>query len=148
MKYLYWLLAFIPITIAARYGFHLSDGIVFWLCCVGIVPLAAVLGDATEQARSRLCGIGRSVSGVRFIEYQFDFRRKSMPDGMLILFVAFQPDSPVLRNLRHGDLGAQYPILCKDAGRHGTWLRIAFTGIMCYIVRCMMFQKSSQIKNI
>jgi hypothetical protein len=39
MKYLYWLLAFIPITIAARYGFHLSDGIVFWLCCVGIVPL-------------------------------------------------------------------------------------------------------------
>jgi calcium/proton exchanger (cax) len=49
MKYLYWLLIFIPITLAARYGFHVSDGIVFWLCCLGIIPLAALLGDATEQ---------------------------------------------------------------------------------------------------
>ena len=49
MKYLYWLLVFIPITWAARFGFHLSDGIVFAFCCLGIVPLAVVLGDATEQ---------------------------------------------------------------------------------------------------
>ena len=49
MKYLYWLLVFIPVTLVARFGIHLSDGIVFWLCCLGIVPLAAVLGDATEQ---------------------------------------------------------------------------------------------------
>ena len=49
MKYLYWLLVFIPITLAARFALHLSDGVVFWLCCIGIVPLAAVLGDATEQ---------------------------------------------------------------------------------------------------
>lgn len=49
MKYLYWLLVFIPITLVARFGLHLSDGIVFWLCCIGIIPLAAVLGDATEQ---------------------------------------------------------------------------------------------------
>ena len=49
MKYLYWLLGFIPITLVARLGFHLSDGIVFCLCCVSIIPLAAVLGDATEQ---------------------------------------------------------------------------------------------------
>jgi len=49
VKYLYWLLIFIPITLVARFGLHLSDGIVFWLCCLGIVPLAAVLGDATEQ---------------------------------------------------------------------------------------------------
>lgn len=49
MKYLYWLLVFIPITIIADFGLHLSDGIVFALCCLGIVPLAAVLGDATEQ---------------------------------------------------------------------------------------------------
>lgn len=49
MKYLYWLLVFIPITLAARFGLHLSDGVVFWLSCLGIVPLAAVLGDATEQ---------------------------------------------------------------------------------------------------
>ncbi len=49
MKYLNWLLIFIPITLVARFGLHLSDGIVFALCCFGIVPLAAVLGDATEQ---------------------------------------------------------------------------------------------------
>ncbi len=49
MKYLYWLLVFIPITLVARFGLHMSDGIVFWLSCAGIIPLAAVLGDATEQ---------------------------------------------------------------------------------------------------
>lgn len=49
MKYLYWLLIFIPITLTSRFLLHLDDGIVFWLCCLGIVPLAAVLGDATEQ---------------------------------------------------------------------------------------------------
>ena len=49
MKYLYWLLVFIPITLVARFGLHLNDGIVFWLSCAGIIPLAAVLGDATEQ---------------------------------------------------------------------------------------------------
>ena len=49
MKYVYWLLVFIPITLAARFVLHMNDGIVFWLCCLGIVPLAAVLGDATEQ---------------------------------------------------------------------------------------------------
>jgi Ca2+:H+ antiporter len=49
MKYLYWLLVFIPITLAGRFVLHMNDGIVFWLCCLGIIPLAAVLGDATEQ---------------------------------------------------------------------------------------------------
>jgi Ca2+:H+ antiporter len=49
MKYIYWLLIFIPITLAASFIFHLNDGIVFVFCCLGIVPLAAVLGDATEQ---------------------------------------------------------------------------------------------------
>lgn len=49
MKYLYWLLIFIPITFAARYWINVSDGVVFWFCCLGIIPLAVVLGDATEQ---------------------------------------------------------------------------------------------------
>ena len=49
MKYLYWLLVFIPVTLVARFGLHMSDGIVFWLSCAAIIPLAAVLGDATEQ---------------------------------------------------------------------------------------------------
>ena len=49
MKYLYGLLIFIPVTLIARFGLHLSDGFVFAFCCLGIVPLAVVLGDATEQ---------------------------------------------------------------------------------------------------
>ena len=49
MKYLNWLLIFVPITLAAKFGLHLSDGMVFIFCCIGIIPLAAVLGDATEQ---------------------------------------------------------------------------------------------------
>jgi Ca2+:H+ antiporter len=49
MKYIYWLLLFIPITLAAEFIFHLSEGLVFVFCCIGIVPLAALLGDATEQ---------------------------------------------------------------------------------------------------
>jgi len=49
MKYLNWLLVFVPITLAAKFGLHLSDGPLFILCCLGIIPLAGVLGDATEQ---------------------------------------------------------------------------------------------------
>lgn len=49
MKYMYWLLIFIPITLVARFGLQLNDGLVFLFCCFGIVPLAAVLGDSTEQ---------------------------------------------------------------------------------------------------
>lgn len=49
MKYLNWLLIFIPITLIARYGLDVSDGLVFVFCCLGIVPLAGVLGNATEE---------------------------------------------------------------------------------------------------
>jgi Ca2+:H+ antiporter len=49
MKYLYWLLIFIPVTVICEFVLKLDDGIVFVFCCLGIVPLAAVLGDATEQ---------------------------------------------------------------------------------------------------
>lgn len=49
MRIIYGMLTFIPITVFARFFLHASDGIVFILCCIGIVPLAKVLGDATEQ---------------------------------------------------------------------------------------------------
>ena len=49
MKYLNWMLAFIPVTLIARFVLHASDGLIFALCCLGIIPLAGVLGNATEQ---------------------------------------------------------------------------------------------------
>jgi Ca2+:H+ antiporter len=50
MKYLYLLLVFIPVTIIERFALHTSDGIVFITSCLAIVPLAVLIGDATEQA--------------------------------------------------------------------------------------------------
>ncbi len=49
MKYLNFLLLFIPVTLLARFGLHAGDGLTFICCCLGIIPLAGVLGDATEQ---------------------------------------------------------------------------------------------------
>lgn len=49
MKYLNLLLVFIPITIVARFFMHASDGLVFATSCLAIVPLAVIIGDATEQ---------------------------------------------------------------------------------------------------
>lgn len=49
MKYLYFLLVFIPATIVERFFLHSSDGLVFITSCLAIVPLAVIIGDATEQ---------------------------------------------------------------------------------------------------
>ena len=49
MKYLYILLVFIPATILEWFVFHMGDGIVFITSCLAIVPLAVIIGEATEQ---------------------------------------------------------------------------------------------------
>ncbi len=52
------LLVFVPGAIAAEWG-HMDPLIVFAGCCLGIVPLAGLLGKATEQISSRFGeGIG------------------------------------------------------------------------------------------
>jgi len=48
MKYLNLLLIFIPFTIVARI-IHLNEGLIFFAACFSIVPLAVIIGDATEQ---------------------------------------------------------------------------------------------------
>lgn len=48
MKFLCLLLVFVPLSIAGRY-LHMNDGMVFIVTCLGIVPLAILIGDATEQ---------------------------------------------------------------------------------------------------
>ncbi len=49
MKYLYILLIFIPVTFIERYILHTSDGIIFITSALAIVPLAVLIGNATEQ---------------------------------------------------------------------------------------------------
>ncbi len=49
MKYLNILLVFIPATLVERFILHTDDSIVFITSCLAIVPLAVIIGDATEQ---------------------------------------------------------------------------------------------------
>jgi Ca2+:H+ antiporter len=48
MRYLHLLLLFIPITLAGRY-LNVGDAWIFWAACLAIIPLAVLIGDATEQ---------------------------------------------------------------------------------------------------
>ena len=48
MKYLKWLLIFIPISFMANM-LNFNKGLVFLTVALSIIPLAAVIGDATEQ---------------------------------------------------------------------------------------------------
>jgi Ca2+:H+ antiporter len=48
MRPIFWLLAFIPAAIGARF-FGASDPVVFALSALAIIPLSALLGDATEE---------------------------------------------------------------------------------------------------
>ena len=48
MKYLKYLLFFVPISIIGHY-IEFSDSVVFLLSCLAIVPLAVFLGEATEE---------------------------------------------------------------------------------------------------
>lgn len=49
MKYLNILLLCIPATIIERFLLHTDDSFVFVTSCLAIVPLAVIIGDATEQ---------------------------------------------------------------------------------------------------
>ncbi|MFZ4699059.1 MAG: calcium/proton exchanger [Candidatus Methylumidiphilus sp.] len=48
MKYLNVLLIFFPLAMICRY-FHYADSPVFVMACLSIVPMAIIIGDATEQ---------------------------------------------------------------------------------------------------
>ena len=48
MKYLNYLLLFLPLTIFAGF-LHLADSVIFAMACLAIVPLAVIIGNATEQ---------------------------------------------------------------------------------------------------
>lgn len=49
MKFLYVLLIFIPLTIIERFILHAGDAVVFVSSCLAIIPLAVIIGEATEQ---------------------------------------------------------------------------------------------------
>lgn len=48
MKYLNILLLLIPVTIIAKL-MHVNEGLIFFMASLSIVPLAVIIGDATEQ---------------------------------------------------------------------------------------------------
>ena len=49
MRYAYWLLLFVPVTAALGWWFHAPATWIFVTSALAIVPLSAVLGEATEQ---------------------------------------------------------------------------------------------------
>ncbi len=48
MKYLRYLLIFVPIAFVAEFVLH-NPLLVFATCCIGLIPLAGLLGEATEE---------------------------------------------------------------------------------------------------
>lgn len=48
LKYLRYLLVFVPIAVLAEYVLN-SQVLVFISCCIGLIPLAGLLGEATEE---------------------------------------------------------------------------------------------------
>lgn len=54
-----WLLVFVPVTLAMEYFLHASASWIFLCSCLAIIPLAGVMGHATEQLAARAgAGIG------------------------------------------------------------------------------------------
>src|ERR671925_946652 len=52
MRPVYWLGVFIPVAIAVELA-HASPAIIFFAAAIGVIPTAAVMGDATEQIAAR-----------------------------------------------------------------------------------------------
>lgn len=48
MKYLRFLLVFVPLAVLAEF-FHWSPMLIFACSCIGLIPLAGLLGEATEE---------------------------------------------------------------------------------------------------
>jgi Ca2+:H+ antiporter len=48
VKFLRYLLIFVPLAIFAEFVLH-KPLLVFAFCCVGLIPLAGLLGEATEE---------------------------------------------------------------------------------------------------
>lgn len=60
MKHRYWLLALVPITVAAHL-FHLPPVLIFILASASLIPLSGLLGEATEVLAAHL---GESWGGI------------------------------------------------------------------------------------
>ena len=62
MRPVYWLGAFIPVALALRFA-HAAPSLIFATSAVGVVPTAALMGEATEQLAARAGpGIGGLVN--------------------------------------------------------------------------------------
>jgi Ca2+:H+ antiporter len=62
MRRVYWLGAFIPVALALRFA-NAAPSLIFVASAVGVVPMAALMGAATEQLAARAGpGIGGLVN--------------------------------------------------------------------------------------
>ncbi len=58
---LYWLLVFVPVALVLEHGVHASPVVIFATSSLAIIPLAGLMGRATEQLAERL---GEGVGGL------------------------------------------------------------------------------------
>jgi Ca2+:H+ antiporter len=58
---IYWLLVFLPLAVWTEHARPESQGFIFIAACLAIIPLAAVLGHATEHIASR---VGEGLGGL------------------------------------------------------------------------------------
>jgi Ca2+:H+ antiporter len=62
MKFLNYLLVFVPITLVLRYAVHLDSPLILFICaCLAVLPLAGVMGHATEELAKHL---GPNIGGL------------------------------------------------------------------------------------
>jgi Ca2+:H+ antiporter len=56
-----WLLVFVPVAVVMEYVLHSSPAAIFIVSCLGIIPLAGLMGHATEEIAER---VGEGVGGL------------------------------------------------------------------------------------
>jgi len=61
LSWLQMMLVFVPIALIGHYGGMLSSEWTFVLCCIAVVPLAGLMGEATEQLAERA---GEGIGGL------------------------------------------------------------------------------------
>ncbi len=61
-----WLLIFIPITLALEYFFHAGDTAIFICAAISIIPIAALMGEATENLAVRTGPTGGGLLNATF----------------------------------------------------------------------------------
>ena len=133
-----WLLVFVPISIPADLA-HLPPVAVFTLTCIAIIPLAGVIGNATEQlalyAGPRIGGLLNAtfgnvtelIIGILLVRAQpFDVDKATLIGSILGNLVLVLGASYVAGGLRH----KEQRFSARAAGIHSSSLLLAVAGLL------------------